>query len=444
MIKTIELFAGVGGFSIGLEGWKGKSASSQFEKTFNSKYSIIWSNQWEPSTKIQHASKLYTSRWPEANHSNENIEDVVKNKFDSIPDHDLLVGGFPCQDYSVATTLNYSEGLVGKKGVLWWSIYNIIRKKRERKPKYVLLENVDRLLNSPSTQRGRDFAVILSCFHKEGYAVEWRVINSADYGMPQRRRRLFIIAYHKYSKLYQQNSSKSISELINSECVFSKALPHRSTTKISSGRIYKDFKRVSKEFNSECKKSPFREVGIMLNGKFYTCKSEPIFEGKPKTLGDILFDGKVENKFYIDKDQLVESRVIHQINKPTIYIKNKLDKWIYCKGSKHQWQINKLGIKYSYREGDVEFPDSLEKPSRTITTQEGKKSVSRLTHVIDEGDERYRTLTPVELERLNMFPDNHTKHPDISNAKRGFFMGNALVTGIVEKIGIELSKRILD
>ena len=84
------------------------------------------------------------------------------------------------------------------------------------------------------------------------------------------------------------------------------------------------------------------------------------------------------------------------------------------------------------------FPDPLEKPSRTIITGEGGKSPSRFKHVI-ETDKGLRRLTPIELERLNGFPDNHTSLEEISNVKRAFFMGNALVCGVVEKIGNELS-----
>ena len=123
---------------------------------------------------------------------NENINNV---KTENIPDHDMMVGGFPCQDYSVASTLNHSKGIEGKKGVLWWSIYRILKEKGEKRPKFVLLENVDRLLKSPAKQRGRDFAIILECLNSLGYIVEWRVINAAEYGMPQRRRRTYILAY---------------------------------------------------------------------------------------------------------------------------------------------------------------------------------------------------------------------------------------------------------
>ena len=116
-LKVIELFAGVGGFRLAME------------KT--QKYEIVWSNQWEPSTKMQHASMVYESRFGISNHSNEDINEIVSRNVEEIPDHDLLVGGFPCQDYSVATTLHNSKGLKGKKGVLWWAIHKIIEGKKK-------------------------------------------------------------------------------------------------------------------------------------------------------------------------------------------------------------------------------------------------------------------------------------------------------------------------
>ena len=204
-IKIAELFAGVGGFRIGLEGYNGKSALSNYKKDIKSIYEVVWSNQYEPSTPSkQHASDVYENKFKGGIHSRTSITDVVDEDFDSIPDHDLLVGGFPCQDYSVATTLRNSKGLVGKKGILWWDIYNLLLQKGDRKPKYLILENVDRLLISPSFQKGRDFAIILSCLNSLGYAVEWRIINAAEYGMPQRRKRVFILGYLKNTDIYKR------------------------------------------------------------------------------------------------------------------------------------------------------------------------------------------------------------------------------------------------
>ena len=101
----------------------------------------------------------------------------------------------------------------------------------------------------------------------------------------------------------------------------------------------------------------------------------------------------------------------------------------------------KSGFTYNYSEGGMIFPDALDNASRTIITGEGGKSPSRFKHVISY-NKRLRRLTPIELERLNMFPDNHTKLEGITAAKRAFFMGNALVVGVVERIGNALFKRI--
>lgn len=198
-LKVVELFAGVGGFRLGLEGWNNLSALSGYTKNLNSQFKVIWSNQWEPATKAQHASDIYENRWGSTGHTNKNISEV---KVSEIPIHDVLVGGFPCQDYSVARVLSHSKGLKGKKGVMWWDIHRIIKGKGSQKPKYLILENVDRLINSPASQRGRDFAIMLSSLSDLGYAIEWRVVNAAEFGLPQKRKRVFIVGYLKGTKAF--------------------------------------------------------------------------------------------------------------------------------------------------------------------------------------------------------------------------------------------------
>lgn len=439
-IKVVELFAGVGGFRLGLEGWNGKTSLSSYTESFDSNYEVVWSNQWEPSTKTQHANMVYESRWPKSNHCGENIEDVINNKFGIIPDHDLLVGGFPCQDYSVATSLKNSKGLVGTKGVLWWSIYNIISKKKSKKPKYLFLENVDRLLSSPAKQRGRDFAVMLSCLYEQGYAVEWKIINAADYSMPQRRRRVYIVAYHKSSDLYAKMKALSNRDLITNSGVISSAFNASILTpeKISEGKVSKKFNEVSANFNKGGVLSPFYNSGVMFEGKYFSAKTKAIKTSK-YPLKKVLKTSKVDKSFYIDTEKKVKYQSIEQIDGSTIEIHTEWDKWEYLKGRKNQWKINKAsGYKYKYGEGKMIFPDSTDEPSRTIITGEGGSTPSRFKHVIEESKGVYRRLTPIELEQLNMFPKNHTRHEQISDIKRAFFMGNALVVGVVEKISQRL------
>ncbi len=403
-LRVCELFAGVGGFRLGLEN--------------TGVYKVVWSNQWEPSTKTQHASLVYEAKFGAENHTNVNIEEVATS---TIPNHDILVGGFPCQDYSVATTLKNSKGLIGKKGVLWWSIHRILSEKKEP-PKYLFLENVDRLLKSPSSQRGRDFAVMLRSLNNLGYAVEWRVINAADYGMPQRRRRVFFLGYHKSTSLYK--SLKNSKEWLLNNGTLASAFPVQSTSqKTDSFVLEEDLVSISNSFNVDKTLSPFLNSGVCVDGKVSTLKTSPSYEGNRVVLSDVLENGTAEEHLYISETEL--------------------PKWHYLKGAKKEIRKTKAGFEYKYSEGSMVFPDALDQPSRTIITGEGGKSPSRFKHVVPT-KKGFRRLSPLELERLNMFPDNHTKLEGISDTKRAFFMGNALVVGVVERIGAVLLQKIIE
>ena len=405
-LRVCELFAGVGGFRLGLEKTNG--------------FSVVWSNQWEPSTKKQHASMVYEARFGAENHSNSNIEQVPT---ESIPDHDVLVGGFPCQDYSVATSLKNSKGLLGKKGVLWWSIHRILEEKKI-KPGYLILENVDRLLKSPSQQRGRDFAIMLKSLSNLGYTVEWRVINAADYGMPQRRKRIFLVGYHQSTTVYKKLRKISNKQLLQTAGVLARAFPCAPVEQgVQKIELSGDLPDISASFNKEQSLSPFENSGCCFNGIAFTIKTKAVFDGLPIPLKAILLKNGIADHFYIDPDDLA--------------------KWEYLKGSKKEIRTTKEGFSYHYAEGSMLFPDALDKPSRTIITGEGGPSPSRFKHVVPTS-KGFRRLTPIELERLNTFPDDHTKLEGISEAKRAFFMGNALVVDLVAKIGFSLLKQIKD
>ena len=406
-IRVVELFAGVGGFRIGLEG-----ASDAFK--------TIWNNQWEPSTKHQDASLVYQARFGKKGHCNEDINTIATN---DIPDHDLLVGGFPCQDYSVAATLSRSGGIEGMKGVLWWQIYRILNEKGDNRPPYLFLENVDRIINSPANQRGRDFAIILASLADLGYIVEWRVINAADYGFPQRRKRTYIVAYQKSSVVASKVENAKQWTLF--EGVLAKAFPFTIKDNIEREfTIDGDIKNVSDNFNKGKKDSPFEDAGIMIDRQVYTTKSTPTYAGDIRqTLGDILVDESfVPEEFFISDEEL--------------------PKWQYEKGAKKINRISKEGYEYVFSEGGMAFPDYLDKPSRTMITGEGGNAPSRFKHVVQTPSGRYRRLIPIELERLNMFPDNHTLHAEVSDGRRAFLMGNALVCGVVQEVGKSLYKFI--
>lgn len=407
-IRVVELFAGVGGFRIGLEG-----ASDAYE--------TIWNNQWEPSTQHQDASLVYKARFGSKGHSNKDINTVPTS---DIPDHDLLVGGFPCQDYSVAATLSRSGGIEGKKGVLWWQIYRILQEKGDKRPQYIFFENVDRLLNSPATQRGRDFAIILASLADLGYVVEWRIINAADYGMPQRRRRTYIVGYQKDSVVAKK--IEKLEDWVEFDGVMAKAFEFRPKDKtVSEFDIEGTIKEVSDGFNKNKKDSPFGNAGMMMDRHVYSVDADPVYDGPRQTLGGNLIDEKlVPEDFFISEEEL--------------------PRWEYEKGAKKIERVSKGGYKYLFSEGGMAFPDYLDQPSRTIITGEGGASPSRFKHVVKTKSGRYRRLLPIELERMNMFPDNHTLHPEVSDGRRAFLMGNALVCGIVEQIGKSLYQFIYD
>jgi len=409
-IQVIELFAGVGGFRLGLE-----QASDKFK--------IVWSNQWEPGSKRQDASEVYTRRFGSKGHSNKDIAQVPTS---DIPKFDMVVGGFPCQDYSVARTLKQAEGIEGKKGVLWWEIHRVLNEKKE-KPKYLFLENVDRLLKSPASQRGRDFAIMLASLSDLGYIVEWRVINAAEYGMPQRRRRVFLVGYHKSTDIYKRIvKAKNPAEWLLSDGTIAEAfnvIPKEKKLITLSFEIKGDLPEISSHFNKgKSKASPFENSGIIIDRQVWTIDTAPNYDGPYTKLGDrILLNGAVPKEYYIDE--------------------KSVDRWLYLKGAKNEKRINKAsGIEYQYNEGSMVFPDSLDKPSRTIITGEGGASPSRFKHVIRTKEGKLRRLTPLELERLNMFPDNHTE--GASDIKRAFFMGNALVVGVIEGIGRSLINKV--
>ena len=409
MKKTvIELFAGVGGFRVGLNNIT--NIDDNGKAIENGEFEFVWANQWEPSTKVQHAFDCYNLRFNESNNSNVDISLVNKKE---IPDHSLLCGGFPCQDYSVARSLSNEQGIEGKKGVLWWQIRDILKVK---KTPFVLLENVDRLVKAPSKQRGRDFGIMLHCLAELGYTVEWRIINAAEYGLPQRRRRVYIFAYKNNTNFAKQIKKYKAKDILQTKGIFAKQFPINDiNVEVKSVSImeYKDLVDLSNEF-----KFPFENSGVMIDGIVYTVKTEPKYI-EPVTLSQIVVNDADEHYFLNESEK---------------------KKFEYLRGHKILERVSKNGHKYNYSEGAMSPYDDLSLPGRTMLTSEG--SINRSTHIIkDSRNNELRILTPVECERLNQFPDNWT-NSGMPEKRRYFMMGNALVCGIVKKLSTEISEII--
>lgn len=408
MEKTlVELFAGVGGFRCGLNHVELKDDKA-VEK---GNWKCLWANQWEPATKSQEAYDCYSKRFGSDHVSNVDIFEVDKHE---IPDHTLLVGGFPCQDYSVAQTLSTSKGIEGKKGVLWWAIEETLAIKQ---PPFVLLENVDRLLLSPAKQRGRDFGMILRSFYENGYDVQWRVINAGEYGLPQKRRRTYIFAYHKSTNYYKEMQKISERDICFEKGIFAKQFPIKDGyDKIVKNDIseYKNLVEVSDKFKSE-----FYNTGVMINGGIYSVKTKADYN-LVYPLRNIREEEQVDDKYFLSEPQI--------------------EKFAYLKGGKRIPRVKPNGDPYIYSEGAMPFPDNLDAPARTMLTSES--GVSRTTHVIEDfKTKKLRLLTPKECERINGFPDDWT-NIGMSDKKRYFMMGNALVVGIIERIGEEIENII--
>lgn len=410
-IRVAEMFAGVGGFRLGLEGLHDDASGIVLSPA--GPFSTVWANQWEPmgSPARQFAWRCYEKHFGAGSCINEDISkvlDAYERREIDIPDIDMVVGGFPCQDYSVARPLSRADGIKGKKGVLWWEIQRMLALKT---PKYLLLENVDRLLKSPATQRGRDFAIILACLANLGYSVEWRVINAADYGMPQRRKRTYI---------YGVRTSRrwNLRHRLFLNGVFFKAFPiveNERKAATSDFDIPTDLLEVSEDFGKGVGKSPFEIAGAMQNGHVATCHVSAKYEGRRMALGDIaVSDSEVPESYFLDE--------------------KLLPRWEYLKGAKHEERLSSTGYRYQYTEGGMSFPDSLDLPSRTILTSEGGAGPSRMRHVVLAKNGRLRRLVPDELDQLQMFPKGWTR-TGMTDGQRAFCMGNALVVGIPHRIG---------
>ena len=412
-IRVAELFAGVGGFRLGLDGYHDPE-HPEFDMPAAGPYETVWANQWEPpgTDGKQFAWRCYEARFGEGSCVNEDINKVL-DEYEAgrrgIPDFDMLVGGFPCQDYSVAKPLTKARGIEGKKGVLWWDIYRMLHLK---KPRYLLLENVDRLLKSPVKQRGRDFAIILSCLAEEGYSVEWRVINAADYGMPQKRRRVYI-----FGELTDE--AWDMDARISQTGVMAQAFPITDdVTDIATVDVSADPYEVSQNFGVGLKVSPFQNAGVMQDGKALTWKVEADYDGEISTLADIVVpDAQVPPQFFIDEAEL--------------------PKWEYQRAAKREPRVTSEGFEYMYTEGAMAWPDPLDRPARTILTGEGGRGASRMKHAVMGDSGRIRRLVPDELDQIQMFPKGWTD-TGMTDGHRAFCMGNALVVGIPHRIGMTI------
>jgi DNA (cytosine-5)-methyltransferase 1 len=432
--RVLELFAGVGGFRFGLEQVNEERVAQGLPPAYN----FVWANQWEPSSKTQDAARVYAARW--------GLAPVNRNLFDVLDDGDemarisalsptMLVGGFPCQDYSVAKLAAQSEGLNGSKGALWWGVHRLLQMRREagQPVELLMLENVDRLVSSGKGCKGRDFAIILSSLQGLGYAVAWHVINAAEYGYAQRRRRVFMVAVHRSTPDWGAWAEGLIEPApwLARRSPLAGKFPVQLEAGVSTFHLDVDYEEAERTYSAAIGgKTRFGAVGVCLGGTVWTARAkaasiadytEYVDQAAPLTLGDVVgATDSVPESFYLPD--------------------STLPRWQEAKGAKAKERVRSDGAAWTYREGAVAFPDPLDRPSRTVITSEGGRAATRTKHAVRAADGRLRRLTPDELDQLNGFPRGFTSLNGVSDAKRAFLMGNALVVGIVARIGASLAE----
>lgn len=202
----IDLFAGIGGMRIAFERVGGN---------------CVFSSEWDFS-----AQKTY-----EANFGEKPEGDITKIKNDSIPKHDILIAGFPCQPFSI---IGNKKGFADTRGTMFFEIERILA---HHKPHCFLLENVKQLV---SHDKGRTLRVIVEHLHNLGYFVHWKVLNSLDFGIPQKRERILIVGFledHEFNFPIKRKSALTLKGILeNDEEIDSK---HFASKKILEQRIEK-------------------------------------------------------------------------------------------------------------------------------------------------------------------------------------------------------------
>lgn len=159
--KFIDLFAGIGGIRLGFESQGGH---------------CVFSSEWDV-----HAQKTYEAKFGETPDG-----DITKINPSDIPDHDVLLGGFPCQAFSIIGKMN---GFDDTRGTLFFNLAKILK---EKKPKAFMLENVKQL---KTHDNGKTFKVIIKTLEDLGYKVHHTILNALDFGVPQKRERTFIVGF---------------------------------------------------------------------------------------------------------------------------------------------------------------------------------------------------------------------------------------------------------
>lgn len=350
-MKAVELFAGIGGFRIACD---------------RLGIDTVWANDIDGL-----AAQVYKNNFKKGIFKEGDITENIP----SIPDHDLLTAGFPCQPFSSAGKKLGTEDI---RGTLFEKIVQVLILK---KPKYFVLENVKRLL---SMDNGEHFSTILEALSKIGYLIEWRLLNSIDFGLPQHRERIIIIGHRNtnpVSYLCNNNELESLSE--------------KTKKNLSNVDSWIDIIKHSKKFLN---------WGVAINGKFAHANINLFSEAKSKkTLKDIL-EEHPEKYFFFTEDTLKRIENSEYVNK-------------YYNGVKILYN-QKGGARMGYSIFGV---DGVA-PTLTCTTSRHYERY--------EINSEFRRLTNIEYARIQGFPDDHCRGVKVYNQYSLY--GNAVPPDMVE------------
>ena len=421
-MNYIELFGGIGGFSYGIEkAWQSKPKEQRIRSIFNDgnksntegrqindNHTCLAYYELDKYA-VQTYNKNFGTSWKPA--------DIRKVSAGSVPDHDVLCAGFPCQSFSIA---GKRKGFVDTRGTLFFEICRIAQAKR---PKILFLENVKGLLNHDN---GRTFATILLSLYELGYFVEWQVLNSKHYGVPQNRERVFIIGHlggeprQKVFPIGEDDKPYPNTERgTESETQFYTAITSRE-----GARKENNFVKVAGTLDEdgwEKRHEQIRRVhdvsgisptiptgtggGVMT--KIITHNLQPKSEFRPS----LLKDKNAGGHGHLQKDD------------GTTYT---LDS-----GNTQAVEIKPVAYRtrtYMNQGGHFEFRG--DNVANQLTTVQKDSMLMK--------EQQIRRLTPTECERLQGFPDGWTE--GVSDTQRYKQLGNAVTTNVIEAIANKLLK----
>ncbi len=487
-MRYIELFGGIGGFGCGIEKATENNESRAIKRgetparhslqpngisTNNTtgdsrKYTTSFK---DTSSKCVYYSKIdkYAVQTYNKNFGTEwKPTDIRKVPAESVPDHDVLCAGFPCQSFSIA---GKRKGFVNTRGTLFFEICRIAQAKR---PKILFLENVKGLL---SHDNGRTFATILQSLYELGYWVEWQVLNSKYYGVPQNRERVFIIGhlggeprqkvfplgesnrkdaiqikrvghmkgFRRYNQTYDRTGivesldtsgggghQPCVIGMVNQTC-----MKRNFETPKEINQYLKDSKGVfTLQELSDCLKLPKTQVEHYFRTDKSRAIPTPEIWLKLKSLLplDDRYDKQI-NDFYEKEIEFEQTRRVWDADKMSPTLNATQEPMIVHNLQPRTGNPNEGGTGHlSKEDGTVYNMDTGNTQAIECTTLYGFEhgTHKHFNEILPKKLGLIRRLTPIECERLQGFPDNWTE--GVSDTQRYKQLGNAVTTNVIEAI----------